>query len=155
MAINCSIIDDKAILVEIGNDKSWSPTRAECVFDASVIALVAALHADTAADAPWRWTAEVLEEEPPPQEALKLSSIPVTTSFAVLCGRIVADPTAEEEALATSTITITICDATLSYINKSGGEPVEQELLDQCIENAMKREKSVRALIKTMVKNKK
>ncbi|XP_053688386.1 exosome complex component RRP43-like [Sabethes cyaneus] len=127
-----------------------------CVFDASVVALVAALHTvklpqlQHNADTDER---EVLEGED--RVSLRLSSIPVTTSFAVFCGTIIADPTAEEEALATSTITITICDSTLSYINKSGGDPLEQQLLDQCIENAMKREKSVRSLIRKMMKSKK
>ncbi|XP_055534071.1 exosome complex component RRP43-like [Wyeomyia smithii] len=127
-----------------------------CVFDASVVALVAALHTlklpqlKHNADTDER---EVLENED--CVPLRLSSIPVTTSFAAFCGTIIADPTAEEEALATSTITITICDSTLSYINKSGGDPLEQQLMDQCIENAMKREKSVRSLIRKMLKNKK
>ncbi|XP_058831395.1 exosome complex component RRP43-like [Topomyia yanbarensis] len=126
-----------------------------CVFDASVIALVAALHTlklPKIKHNPDTDEREVLEDED--RTVLALSSIPVTTSFAVFCGTITADPTAEEEDLATSTITITICDSTLSYINKSGGDPLEQDLLDQCIANAMKREKSVRSLIRTMMKNK-
>lgn len=126
-----------------------------CVFDASVIALVAALHTlrlPQVKHNPDTDEREVYEDGE--RTPLKLSSIPVTTSFAVFSGRIIADPTAEEEALATSTITITICDAALSYINKSGGDPLEPELLDKCIENAIKREKSVRTLIRKMVKNK-
>lgn len=126
-----------------------------CVFDASVIALVAALHTlklPKIKHNPDTDEREVLEDEE--RVSLSLSSIPVTTSFAVICGKIIADPTAEEETIATSTITITICNSTLSYINKSGGDPLEQEMLDKCIDNAMKREKSVRSLIQTMMKNK-
>ncbi|XP_055627513.1 exosome complex component RRP43-like [Toxorhynchites rutilus septentrionalis] len=126
-----------------------------CVFDASVIALVAALHTlklPKMKHNPDTDEREVLEDEP--RVSLSLNSIPVTTSFAVICGKIIADPTVEEETIATSTITITICNSTLSYINKSGGDPLEQEKLDECIDNAMKREKSVQKLIQTMIKNK-
>lgn len=126
-----------------------------CVFDAAVIALVAALHTVKLPKInhnPDTDEREVLEDEE--RTPLCLNSCPVTTSFSVFDGKIIADPTAEEEELATSTITITICDATLSYINKSGGDPLEQHLLDKCIENAMKREKSVRSMIKKMMKNK-
>ncbi|XP_055598234.1 exosome complex component RRP43-like [Uranotaenia lowii] len=125
-----------------------------CVFDASVIALVAALHTLKLPQIKYNPDTderEILEDEE--RIPLKVSSIPVTTSFAVFNGQIIADPTAEEESLATSTITISICDSTLSYIQKSGGDPLEQNLLDQCIENAMKREKSVRALVKKLTKN--
>lgn len=126
-----------------------------CIFDASVVALVAALHTLRLPQVKHNPDTDEREvDEDGERIALKLNSIPVTTSFAVFGGRIIADPTAEEEALATSTITITICDSTLSYINKSGGDPLEKALLDQCIENAMKREKSVRGLIRKMAKNK-
>lgn len=64
---------------------------------------------------------------------------------------IFTDPDSEEEELSTAVITIATCDGELCLINKPGGVSVSQEQLDQCMEHALQREKSISKLISSVL----
>lgn len=72
---------------------------------------------------------------------LKFNSLPITSSFAVIGGRVVCDPNHEEETVAQSTFSITIdlLSDRLCQINKVGGKAVSTTKLLKCIELAKQR----------------
>ncbi|XP_029458590.1 exosome complex component RRP43 isoform X1 [Rhinatrema bivittatum] len=90
--------------------------------------------------------AEVSVKEKSP---LKIGKNPVATSFAIFDDTLLlVDPTAEEETLATGTITIvTDEDDRLCVLRKPGGSAMSAEKLQACISRAITRQKEVRKLL--------
>lgn len=68
------------------------------------------------------------------------------------CSKIIlTDPDNEEEDLSTAIITIATCEGELCLVNKPGGVSITQEQLDQCMNYALKREKSISKLISSVL----
>lgn len=65
---------------------------------------------------------------------------------------IIADPTTEEENLSSSTVTVVVSDSELCFMNKPGGSPLTTEQLDVCLTVAKQREKTVCALLNSVLK---
>lgn len=122
-----------------------------CVFDAAVIALVAALH--TVKLPAIQYNADTGETDTDLTRFFPLSvhCVPVTTSFAMITDRIITDPTTEEEKLASTTLTLTVSDGKMSFFNQSGGDPVDSVTLKKCTDSAIKRERSVKRMIRNMM----
>ncbi|XP_070552298.1 exosome complex component RRP43-like [Ptychodera flava] len=119
------------------------------VIDACVIALLAALRnvslpslkIDEETGAPTVTTST--------KTSLQVKSEPVSTSFAVFDDEIViADPTNEEECLATGVVTIvTDGHGRLCAVHKPGGSPLSDMQLKDCIKRALSRGEEVRKLL--------
>lgn len=58
----------------------------------------------------------------------------------------ITDPTAEEEALASAMVKVTICNSKVCAILKTGGTPLSKDLMDVCINHAIKKAESVKAM---------
>uniref|UniRef100_A0A8D2M9G6 Exosome complex component RRP43 n=2 Tax=Zonotrichia TaxID=44387 RepID=A0A8D2M9G6_ZONAL len=80
---------------------------------------------------------------------------PVATSFAVFDDTLlIVDPTAEEEDLATGTVTIvTDEEGRLCSVHKPGGSPLTGAKLQDCITRAITRHKEVKKLIDKVIKS--
>ncbi|XP_070554740.1 exosome complex component RRP43-like [Ptychodera flava] len=119
------------------------------VIDACVIALLAALRnvslpslkIDEETGAPTVTTST--------KTSLQVKSEPVSTSFAVFDDEIIfADPTNEEECLATGVVTIvTDGHGRLCAVHKPGGSPLSDMQLKDCIKRALSRGEEVRKLL--------
>ncbi|XP_070597879.1 exosome complex component RRP43 isoform X1 [Erythrolamprus reginae] len=91
-----------------------------------------------------------LEEKNP----LTIKKQPVATSFALFDTLVVVDPTAEEEDLASGTLTIvTIEDDKLCSVHKPGGSSITEAKLQDCISRAKARHKEVQKLMDKIIKN--
>ncbi|XP_017684066.1 PREDICTED: exosome complex component RRP43-like [Lepidothrix coronata] len=80
---------------------------------------------------------------------------PVATSFAVFDDTVlIVDPTAEEEDLATGTVTIvTDEESRLCSVHKPGGSLLTRTKLQDCITRAITRHKEVKKLIDKVIKS--
>ncbi|XP_052860096.1 exosome complex component RRP43-like [Anopheles cruzii] len=125
------------------------------VFDAAVTATVAALHTVKLPKIIYNSDTEETEVDLSALSSLDVHCVPVTTSFVVISDRIIMDPTAEEEKLADMTLTITISDGKMSFLNQSGGQPMDHEILKKCTKSATRRERSVKKMITGMLQKRK
>lgn len=122
-----------------------------CIFDAAVIALVAALHTIKLPKITHNSDTDETDADMSVLTSLSVHGLPVTTSFVVIAGRTVTDPTAEEEKLASTSLTVTMSDGRMSFINQSGGDQMDAEMLKKCTDSAMKRERSVKKMVNSMI----
>ncbi|EAA00202.3 AGAP012402-PA [Anopheles gambiae str. PEST] len=121
-----------------------------CVLDAAIIALVAAFHTVKLPTIQYNSDTEETEADTSRLLPLTVDCVPVTTSFVMVAGRLIADPTTEEEKLASTTLTVTVSDGKMSFFNQSGGDPMDSRTLKKCTDSAIKRERSVKKMIQTM-----
>uniref|UniRef100_A0A8C4VKK2 Exosome complex component RRP43 n=1 Tax=Gopherus evgoodei TaxID=1825980 RepID=A0A8C4VKK2_9SAUR len=86
---------------------------------------------------------------------LNIRKHPVATSFAVFDDTIlIVDPTAEEEDLATGTVTIVMDEeGRLCSVHKPGGSGLTAAKLQDCITRAITRHKEVKKLIDKVIKS--
>uniref|UniRef100_A0A2D4KEH7 Ribosomal RNA-processing protein 43 n=1 Tax=Micrurus paraensis TaxID=1970185 RepID=A0A2D4KEH7_9SAUR len=85
---------------------------------------------------------------------LTIKKQPVATSFVLFDTLVVVDPTAEEEDLASGTLTIvTIEDDKLCSVHKPGGSTITEAKLQDCISRAKARHKEVQKLMDKIIKN--
>ncbi|KAL7753753.1 hypothetical protein RI367_000684 [Sorochytrium milnesiophthora] len=118
------------------------------IFDAALTALMAAL---TNANIP---EAEFNEEEGAVRASklkthkLKLERMPLAASFIAFESRLLADPTAEEETLMDTQVTIVFDEQKkLAGVLKSGGAPLTPEQMQECMQRAQHQYGVLRDLI--------
>lgn len=124
-----------------------------CVLDASVIATVAALKTVKFPKVNYNVDTEECNVEDDNKNLLNVSALPISTSFMIFDEKVIADPTAEEEKLSAACITVAISNSALSFLYKPGGEPVEPDMLEKCIRQAISREKLVLELLNKALKD--
>lgn len=71
--------------------------------------------------------------------------------YSLFSNVIIADPTTEEESLSSSSVTVVVSDSELCLVNKPGGSPLTTEQLDVCLNVAKQREKTVCALLESVL----
>ncbi|KFB49953.1 AGAP012402-PA-like protein [Anopheles sinensis] len=125
-----------------------------CIFDAAVIALVAALQTVKLPKIKHNSDTGETVTDMSSLTPLTVHAVPVPTSFVVIAGRTITDPTAEEEKLATTTLTVTMTDEKISFFNQSGGHSMDAEMLKSCTASAVKREKSVKNMMRSILEKK-
>eukprot|EP00741_Cyanophora_paradoxa_P016390 tig00020912_g15825.t1 len=105
--------------------------------DASLAAAVAALSNTTLPRVALSETGEVIKEAGGARMPLTVAHYPASVSFAMVEGHVVADPTAEEEALATGAVTVCHDElGRLCTVYKAGGAPFKQDVLQSVIGTA-------------------
>lgn len=67
---------------------------------------------------------------------------------------ILTDPDSEEEDLAATLVTIGACNGEICMVNKPGGSAIAEEQMYACMKHALSREKSVCALISSVLEKK-
>ncbi|XP_033631740.1 exosome complex component RRP43-like [Asterias rubens] len=84
---------------------------------------------------------------------LSINSTPVATSFAIFDDAVLlADPTNEEECIATGMVTVVVTeDGNLQALHKPGGSPLSVDQLQDCITRSQTRSKEVLNLIHNTV----
>ncbi|XP_050079878.1 exosome complex component RRP43-like [Anopheles maculipalpis] len=122
-----------------------------CVFDAAIVALVAALHTVKLPAIQYNDDTGETGTDTSRLSPLPVHGVPVTTSFVMVNDRLLTDPTAEEEKLASTTFTVTVSDGKMSFFNQSGGDPFDSVTVKKCTESAMKRERSVKRIIQNIM----
>lgn len=122
------------------------------VMDASMLGIISCLRSSSLPKVIYQAEAEpedrvqIIEQERIP---LRTLCAPLSFSFAMIDNILLADPSAEEEALAQTSFSITIVDGEekISSIRKSGGAPISEDLLFKCIKHARNRAAKLIGLI--------
>ncbi|KAI0564778.1 3' exoribonuclease [Gracilaria domingensis] len=110
--------DEQSNGVEKESDNDLMKTEDEVEENASVVAVVSARRT----------------------ESLELDSFPLTVSFQIFCEKALIDPSAEEEKVCTSRVTIVMRPSgELKGILKPGGHNLSEELCKSCIRRSKKR----------------
>eukprot|EP00026_Physarum_polycephalum_P015344 Phypoly_transcript_15998.p1 GENE.Phypoly_transcript_15998~~Phypoly_transcript_15998.p1 ORF type:complete len:280 (+),score=45.09 Phypoly_transcript_15998:49-888(+) len=118
------------------------------VFDAALIALIAALQNVQLPEGEYTEKEEILAHVEKPKRNLTLTQQLVPLSFAVFDDFILADPTYEEEQLAVSTLSIVHnTQGKLVSVVKPGGVIVTEQSLHECIARAQERVHEVTRLV--------
>ncbi|XP_064497447.1 exosome complex component RRP43-like [Pseudopipra pipra] len=124
------------------------------LLDASVFALLAALKNVQLPSVIINEETGLSEVNLKQKTPLIIRKHPVATSFAVFDDTVLVDPTAEEEDLATGTVTIvTDEDGRLCSVHKPGGSLLTGAKLQDCITRAITRHKEVKKLIDKVIKS--
>ncbi|NXF09390.1 EXOS8 protein, partial [Smithornis capensis] len=125
------------------------------LLDASVFALLAALKNVQLSSVTINEETGLSEVNLKQKTPLIIRKHPVATSFAIFDDTLlIVDPTAEEEDLATGTVTIvTDEEGRLCSVHKPGGSPLTGAKLQDCITRAITRHKEVKKLIDKVIKS--
>ncbi|KFV87215.1 Exosome complex component RRP43, partial [Struthio camelus australis] len=125
------------------------------VLDASTFALLAALKNVQLPAVTVNEETGLSEVNLKQKNPLIIRKHPVATSFAVFDDTLlIVDPTAEEEDLATGTVTVvTDEEGRLCSVHKPGGSPLTGAKLQDCITRAVTRHKEVKKLIDKVIKS--
>ena len=77
-----------------------------------------------------------------------LCGMPLGLSCGILCGHMIADPNAEEEALTSTNMTIVLdSDEKIAEVYAPGGQCISQQMIQDCIEAAKIRVREIRSLL--------
>ncbi|NXV48680.1 EXOS8 protein, partial [Uria aalge] len=125
------------------------------ILDASAFALLAALKNVQLPSVTINEETGLSEVNLKEKNPLIIRKHPVATSFAIFDDTLlIVDPTAEEEDLATGTVTIVTDDEDrLCSVHKPGGSPLTGAKLQDCITRAITRHKEVKKLIDKVIKS--
>ncbi|KAK4829957.1 hypothetical protein QYF61_008088 [Mycteria americana] len=125
------------------------------ILDASAFALLAALKNVQLPSVTINEETGLSEVNLKQKNPLIIRKHPVATSFAIFDDTLlIVDPTAEEEDLATGTVTIVTDDeGRLCSVHKPGGSPLTGAKLQDCITRAITRHKEVKKLIDKVIKS--
>lgn len=76
-------------------------------------------------------------------------------SIISICSNIIiTDPNAEEVGLSTGSFTIAVCDGEICLVHKPGGSAVTPNQLENCLIQALQREKSIKSLLNSVLEKK-
>lgn len=126
-----------------------------CLLDACLIAAVAALSALKLPEVPLTKDGQVIIPGSGGEvgsvvetRRLRLKRVPLSLTCGLRGGQLISDPTAEEEQLMESLITVALDEqGELAGVYKPGGEPVTDALMQECIQLGRVRYKTVSALL--------
>jgi exosome complex component RRP43 len=119
------------------------------IMDASVIALMAALNNASLPKVTIEDETEEISIDANTRLPLQVYNTPVSSTFAVFDNDIlIADPTAEEESLATGIFSVvTLDNERICQVYKPGGSKMADEQINQCFAEAQKRHNTIQHLI--------
>jgi len=118
------------------------------VLDVAVLALIAALKSLQLPKVLYDSDTKVIKVDVEIKHGLNLKCLPVTTTFITFEQKyLLADPTADEESIAGTIITISTCDGQLCYVYQPGGNSLEPQQFETLIKQATTREKYVKQLL--------
>uniref|UniRef100_A0A3Q1BAM1 Ribosomal RNA-processing protein 43 n=1 Tax=Amphiprion ocellaris TaxID=80972 RepID=A0A3Q1BAM1_AMPOC len=125
------------------------------ILDACIIALLAALKNTQLPEITINKETCTPEVNPAKRCGLHIHKHPVGASFCVFDGSIlIVDPTAEEESLSTSQLTVVTDEAgRLCSLHKPGGTSLSGEKLQECISRATARQREIQKLIDKVIQS--
>ena len=117
------------------------------ILDASVSALTSALKTVTLPTVAVDIDSGEVEVSTKSRNKLRISSSPVSTTFAVFTSTtstspyLLSDPTSEEEQLSSSLVTVVTSGGYVCHLHQPGGDQLSPQLLQQAVQLATEREK--------------
>lgn len=121
------------------------------VLDVAAIALMAGLKSLKLPKVNYDLDTKTITVEDKVRSHLNLKCLPVTTTFITFeLKYLLVDPTADEENVAETTVTISTCDGELSYVYQPGGNSLQPTQFDALVKQATSREKYIKQLIQSI-----
>ncbi|XP_022079421.1 exosome complex component RRP43-like [Acanthaster planci] len=123
------------------------------IVDACLVALVAALRNVLLPEVTIEEDSQLPVTSSDKTVSLSIHNTPVATTFAIFDESVLlADPTNEEESIATGEVTIVMTeDGRLQAVHKPGGSPLSPDQLQDCITRTQTRSEDVRRLIQDTI----
>ncbi|KAJ9585223.1 hypothetical protein L9F63_002986 [Diploptera punctata] len=122
------------------------------IFDACMLALVAALHTVRLPKVSYDSDTGAVSVSKK-KKKLKIKHCPIATTFSIFDDKLLIDPTTEEESLSSGIVTVVIQGEKLSSVHKPGGSPLNNTQLQDCISSAIKRGDHIYKLIDTALES--
>lgn len=125
------------------------------LLDACIVALLAALKNTKLPQVTIGSETSLPEVDLEKRRGLRIHKHPVATSFGIFDDSIlIVDPTAEEESLSTTRLTVVTDDEErLCIVHKPGGTPLSGETLQECINRATARQREIQKLVDKVVRS--
>jgi exosome complex component RRP43 len=120
------------------------------VLDVAVLALSTALKSLKLPKVDYDVDTKVIKVDDTIKSPLKLKCLPVASTFILFEGNLLADPSADEENIADTTITVSTCDGKINYLHQPGGNPLEPAKFDHLMKQALNREKYIKSLLNSI-----
>jgi exosome complex component RRP43 len=121
------------------------------VLDVAIIALMAALKSLLLPKVNYDKDTKVIKVNDKVKSPLTLKCLPVATTFVTFeQNYLLADPTADEESLAGTTVTISTCDGQLSHVHQPGGSALQPQQFEAIVKQAHLREKYLKSLLNSI-----
>lgn len=118
------------------------------VLDVAAISLMAALKSLQLPKVNYDLDTKSIKVDDKIKSPLKLKCLPVTTTFVMFEEKyLLVDPTADEESIAETTVTISTCDGQLSYVYQPGGSSLQAQQFETLVKHAGNREKYIKLLL--------
>jgi exosome complex component RRP43 len=122
------------------------------VLDVAALALIAALKSLKLPKVDYDADTKTIKVDDKVKSKLKLKCLPVTTSFISFEQKyLLVDPTADEESISETKITVSTCDGELSYVYQPGGNSLEPQQFEALVKQASNREKYIKSLLSSIV----
>lgn len=116
--------------------------------DVAALSLVAALKSLNLPKVNFDLDTKAIQVDDKIKTALKLKCLPVTSTFVMMEeNHLIADPTADEENIAGTTVTISISDGQISYVYQPGGSSIQPQQFESLVKHATNREKYLKSLL--------
>lgn len=120
------------------------------VLDVAVLALTTALKSLKLPKVEYDVDTKIIKVNDKQKSSLKLKCLPVASTFIMFENYLLADPSADEELLADTTITISTCDSKFNYIHQPGGNSLDPAKFDRIIKHATNRENYIKQLLNSI-----
>lgn len=118
------------------------------VLDVAVLAMISAFKSLQLPKINYDSDTKVIKADNQVKSRLNLKCLPVATTFITFEQKyVLADPTADEESIADTSITLATCDGEISYVLQPGGNPIEPKQFDSLVKQANRREKYIKSLL--------
>jgi exosome complex component RRP43 len=117
------------------------------VLDVAVIALSTALKSLKLPKVDYDMDTKTIKVDDKVKSSLRMKCIPVASTFVTFKNRLLVDPTADEEGVSDTTVTIAMSDGNINYIHQPGGNSLEQARFDVILKQAASREKYIKSLV--------
>ncbi len=121
------------------------------ILDVSVIALMTALRSLKLPKVEYDVDTKVIKVDKEQKISINLKCIPISSTFMAFEKQyLIVDPTADEESISETSITISTCDGKFNYIYQPGGSSLEPAQFDAAVKQAVNREKYIKSLINSI-----
>jgi exosome complex component RRP43 len=118
------------------------------VLDVAVLSLMTALKSLKLPKVEYEKDTKVIKVDDKIKIPLKLKCLPISSTFALFENEyLLANPTADEENISDSLVTISTCNGEFNYVYKPGGNALKPEQFEQVLKEAVRREKYVKSLM--------
>jgi exosome complex component RRP43 len=123
------------------------------VLDVAALSLMTALKSLKLPKVTYDSDTKAIKADDKIKKPLNLKCLPVTSTFVLFEEKfLLADPTADEESIIETTVTISVSDGEISYVYQPGGSSLLPQQFESLVKQATNREKYLKSLLESIFK---